>query len=41
MEKEQELSELEELKKSYKKIQEKYNLPSFDELNMDFYIEKL
>lgn len=31
---------LEELKKDYKKIQEKYDLPSFKELNEDFGIEK-
>jgi len=28
------------LKQEYKKIQEKYNLPSFEELNEDFNIEK-
>jgi hypothetical protein len=28
------------LKKDYKEIQEKYNLPSFEELNEDFQIEK-
>jgi len=33
-------SELEILKKSYKIIQEKYNLPSFEELNENFNIEK-
>ena len=32
---------LEELKKDYKKLQEKYNLPSFDSLNRDFQIEKV
>lgn len=32
---------LEDLKKDYKKIQEKYNLPSFQELNEDFQIEKI
>jgi len=31
---------LETLKQEYKKIQEKYNLPSFEELNEDFNIEK-
>jgi len=32
---------LEDLKKDYKEIQEKYNLPSFQELNEDFQIEKI
>jgi hypothetical protein len=32
---------LENLKKDYKKIQEKFNLPGFDELNQDFQIEKI
>ena len=31
---------LEVLKKRYKKIQDKYNLPSFEELNEDFGVEK-
>ena len=31
---------LETLKQEYKKIQEKHNLPSFEELNEDFNIEK-
>ncbi len=34
-------SDLEDLKKDYKKIQEKYNLPSFVELNKDFNIERI
>lgn len=33
-------SKLKELKKEYLKLQEKYNLPSFEELNRDFQIEK-
>ena len=32
---------LESLKKDYKKIQKKYNLPDFRKLNEDFYIEKI
>jgi len=32
--------DLKELKENYKKIQEKYNLPSFENLNKDFGIEK-
>ncbi|MFA4953040.1 MAG: hypothetical protein WC584_02350 [Candidatus Pacearchaeota archaeon] len=32
---------LEKLKEDYKKIQEKYRLPSFDSLNRDFQIEKV
>lgn len=34
-------SKLEKLKEDYKKIQGKYNLPSFEEMNKDFYIEKI
>lgn len=34
-------SNLENLKKDYKKIQEQYNLPDFAELNEDFHIEKI
>lgn len=34
-------SDLEDLKKNYKKIQSKYNLPDFIELNKDFHIEKI
>jgi len=34
-------SDLENLKKDYKKIQEKHNLPGFEELNKDFQIEKV
>lgn len=34
-------SDLEKLKQNYKKIQETYNLPDFDKLNIDFSIEKL
>jgi len=33
-------SDLEELKKEYKKIQKKYALPDFEKLNKDFQIEK-
>jgi len=33
--------DLNELKERYKKLQEKYNLPSFEELNQEFYIEKV
>lgn len=29
------------LKKEYKKLQEQYNLPSFEQINLDFQIEKL
>ena len=32
---------LDDLKKDYKEIQKKYDLPSFDELNKDFQIEKI
>jgi hypothetical protein len=32
---------LNEVKKNYKKFQEKYNLPSFEKLNEDFQIEKI
>ncbi len=32
--------DLTQLKESYQKFQEKYNLPSFDKLNEDFQIEK-
>jgi len=35
-----EKSNLKILKQDYKKIQEKYNLPNFEELNDDFQIEK-
>jgi len=31
---------LEQIKQEYQKLQEKYNLPSFEELNKDFGIEK-
>ena len=34
-------SKLEKLKKDYLKIQKKYNLPSFEELNQEFHIEKI
>lgn len=34
-------SELENLKKEYKVIQKKHNLPSFEQLNEDFHIEKI
>lgn len=34
-------SKLEELKENYKKIQKQYNLPEFNELNIDFSIEKV
>ncbi len=36
-----EKSNLENLKKNYQKIQKKYDLPSFDDLNKDFQIEKV
>lgn len=35
-----EKSDLEKLKENYKKIQEKYDLPGFEELNAEFWIEK-
>jgi len=34
-------SHLEKLKEDYKKIEKKYNLPSFEKLNEDFEIEKI
>lgn len=34
-------SYLDELKKNYLKVQKKHNLPSFDELNREFHIEKI
>ena len=34
-------SKLEELKKDYIKLQKKYNLPEFEKLNQNFYIEKI
>jgi len=34
-------SDLENLKKDYKKIQGKYELPDFTEINKDFHIEKI
>lgn len=34
-------SNLENLKKDYNRIQEKFNLPDFAELNKDFHIEKI
>lgn len=34
-------SNLEEFKKDYLEIQKKYDLPSFEEFNQDFHIEKL
>jgi hypothetical protein len=33
--------ELKNLKEDYKKVGEKYNLPSFEELNRDFDVEKI
>jgi len=36
-----EISELKDLKKQYEKLRKKYSLPSFQELNRDFEIEKL
>ena len=36
-----EKSNLEELKKNYSIIQQKYNLPEFNKLNQDFQIEKI
>ena len=41
MPKEKKESKLADLKKDYKKFQEKYKLPSFNELNEDFHIEKV
>ena len=41
MPKKDEESKLEKFKKEYKKIQTKHNLPSFEELNEDFHIEKV
>jgi len=38
---EREISELKDLKKQYEKLRKKYKLPSFQELNRDFEIEKL
>lgn len=32
---------LEELKQRYQKLQEEHNLPSFEELNREFYVEKI
>jgi len=37
----EEESKLEKLKENYLKVQEKHNLPSFEELNKDFHIEKI
>jgi hypothetical protein len=37
----EEESNLDEFKKDYLDIQKKYDLPSFEELNQDFHIEKL
>ena len=34
-------SDLENLKKDYKEVQKKHNLPSFEKLNEDFQIEKI
>jgi len=36
-----EKSTLSDLKKNYEKLQKKYSLPSFDDLNRDFYIERV
>lgn len=36
-----EKDELKELKKNYRKIQQRYNLPDFIDLNKDFQIEKI
>lgn len=33
--------DLKELKERYKTLQDKYNLPTFEELNQEFYIEKI
>src|SRR5271157_1630355 len=33
--------DLESLKNRYKELQEKYNLPSFEDFNREFYIEKI
>jgi len=33
--------DLSELKQRYKKLQEKYKLPDFEEMNQEFYIEKI
>ena len=35
------MEELSKLKKDYEKLRQKYRLPSFDELNVEFEIEKL
>lgn len=35
------MSDLERLKKDYEKLREKYKLPSFNDLNVEFEIEKL
>lgn len=35
------MTKLQDLKKNYAKIQKQYDLPSFDELNKDFQIEKV
>ena len=40
MEKDDKEHDLNELKRNYKFLQEKYNLPSFENLNQDFGIEK-
>jgi len=32
---------LKDIKEQYKKLQKRYNLPSFEKLNEDFYIEKI
>lgn len=37
----EEKSDLRELKKNYKNLQEKHNLPEFEKLNADFNIEKI
>lgn len=41
VDKDKEKSDLEKLKENYEKLREKHSLPSFDELNQEFSIEKI